>query len=104
VVILMAHLINDSDTFNNSKLKFREDSIEQNNLMLEEENFTPFENSSNDSSQNISSNYILKQPKVEQNPTNVHKDHLIQTLQGIQYVQSLTMDHNLEGKYVDLPY
>ena len=39
----------------------------------------------------------------EENQTELHKAHLIQTLQAIQYIRTLPNNYNLEGKYVEFP-
>lgn len=39
----------------------------------------------------------------EEHQSELHKAHLIQTLQAIQYIKSLPTDHSLDGKYVNLP-
>lgn len=39
----------------------------------------------------------------EEHQSELHKAHLIQTLQAIQYIKSLPNDHSLEEKYVNFP-
>lgn len=38
-----------------------------------------------------------------ENQSELHKAHLIQTLQAIQYIRTLSNNHSLHGKLVDLP-
>lgn len=68
------------------------------------DNFSP--NKSHHS--HVQSSSINESPAVdhqdeEENQSELHKAHLIQTLQAIQYIQTLPGDHSLEGKYIEFP-
>lgn len=39
----------------------------------------------------------------DEHQSELHKAHLIQTLQAIQYIKTLSASHSLEGKYLNLP-
>ena len=54
-------------------------------------------------SSGIQDSPALESNNEEEHQTELHKAHLIQTLQAIQYINTLSWDHSLEGKYVNLP-
>lgn len=45
----------------------------------------------------------VESPDEEEHQSELHKAHLIQTLQAIQYIKTLPMTHKLDGKFVNLP-